>query len=367
MSKHREPYVDPISQQDAQDQDPRDPQDKQPSFVAKKRTSSSTTTKPSLPQRPAKIPRTGTVVSCAKEEEAAQQQCDAAAAADFAVVPSVAAEEEEEEEEGKLVVAAKQQPPAAPLVQEIKLSPYIIYPAKYNTFDPQRIVFAKDSIKAKTGGGFIIFMQYVHDVTDPATGKSIGVTKQFLWNTPNGMHLPSGVKLWEVGNPSVLASCGENWDKNELMVTQANAFELIRQRCIDVVLEKGLAGPTATRESVAQNFAPPMFVGVDAKTGKQYPPSIKLSVITGKDASEFFEYAPSPPLKPLLPIQITPGSQATIVAHIAWLHYGKKMGAMHFNLRLNVFQLVAQTPSAFSGVVPPSSDGSSSSVCTVQF
>ena len=259
--------------------------------------------------------------------------------------------------------SAADEPPAAPMVQEIKTSPFIVYPQAYKDgFDTTHMSFAKDPQASREGGGQILFMSHIYSVANPENGTVRTYDKPFLWNTPNGMHLPTGITTWPDGKVTTLASCGDGWEQNPLMVAQVNAFEAIRRRCIDVIIEKEWNTPNPnTFEAIDENFTPVMFVGTDAKGTKQYPPSVKASlIITGKNRTEIFEYSPKPPLKPMLPAQVESGSQGTMVLHLAWI-YRKKVGRLwKFSVRVNLFQLVAETPSMAGGA-------GGASVCAVQF
>lgn len=290
-------------------------------------------------------------------------------------------------------------PPAAPVAQKVQISPYIVYPNQYKDgFDTSKMCF-EDPVASTKGGGQLMFMAHNFTDTNAATGVTYTVKKPFLWNTPNGMFLPAGFHTWEDGKITLLASCGERWQENPLMKAQIDAFEAIRRRCIEAVIEKEWNSPFPnTYEAIEPNFTAITFVGLDPKTGKEYPPSIKISYIQntqtdtvasaktttkGKGAaaaaddkktrtkrptkySEIYEYAPVPPLKPLLPVQVAKGSQGTIVQHFAWV-YRKKTSKCHtFSIRINLFQLVAEAPSALGGG-GVAGDASGDRVCSVQY
>ena len=71
--------------------------------------------------------------------------------------------------------------------------------------------------------------------------------------------------------------------------------------------------------------------------------------------------APAKTLEHLLHTQVEAGSQGTMVLHLAWI-YRKKVGRLwKFNVRVNLFQLVAETPSMAGGAP------GGASVCAVQF
>ena len=238
-------------------------------------------------------------------------------------------------------------PPA--LVQEIKLSPYITYPNVYKDgFEDGAKFMSFADPQPSHEGGQIMFINYVYQSQDAATGAIRTASKPFLWNTPNGMHLPTGIKTWPDGKTSALLSSGQDWESNQLMVAQHTSFETIRRRCIEAVIEKQWNSPQPnTYEAIEEYFTPIMFIGVDEKTGKPHPPSIKASIITtSKNRTEIFEFAPSPPLRPMMPGEVTPGSQGTAVLHLAWIYRKKDGKKWKYSVRINMFQLVAEVPSA---------------------
>lgn len=240
-------------------------------------------------------------------------------------------------------------PAQMPIVQEIKRSPHVIYPDQYKTFEKKFIAFSKDPQASKEGGGQILFMSYVYQSTDPATGAVRTATKPFMLNTPNGMHLPTGATTWADGKVSTLISAGREYESNPLMGELRAVFDEIQSRCIEAIVEKGWNSPNPnTPEAIADNFTPIMFVGMGAK-GEQYPPSIKASVIiAGNNRTEIYQYAPKPPLPTMLPTEVVPGSQGTAIIHIPWI-YRKKLGKLwKFSVRVNLFQIVVELPSTNS-------------------
>jgi len=238
-------------------------------------------------------------------------------------------------------------PVQTPVVQEIKRSPHIIYPDQYKVFDKKLIAFSKDPQASREGGGQILFMSYIYQTTDPATGAVRSATKPFMLNTPNGMHLPTGITTWPDGKVTTLLSTGREYEANPIMGDLRQVFDEIQTRCIEIIIEKEWNSPNPnTVEAITDNFTPIMFVGMGTK-GEQYPPSIKASVtVVGNGRTEIFQYMPKPPLPTMLPAEVVPGSSGTAVVHIPWI-YRKKLGKLwKFSVRLNVFQLVAELPSA---------------------
>lgn len=251
--------------------------------------------------------------------------------------------------QGQAPAAAQAQAPPAqmPVVQEIKRSPHVIYPDQYKSFDKKLIAFSKDPQASKEGGGQILFMSYVYQSTDPVSGAIRTATKPFMLNTPNGMHLPTGVMTWPDGKVTTLLSTGREFEANPIMADLRNVFDQIQERCIEVIIEKEWNSPNPnTVEAITDNFTPIMFVGMGAK-GEQYPPSIKASVtVVGNNRTEIFQYAAKPPLPTMLPAEVVPGSQGTAIIHVPWI-YRKRLGKLwKFSVRVNVFQIVVELPNA---------------------
>ncbi|MDR3540729.1 MAG: hypothetical protein P4L69_07125 [Desulfosporosinus sp.] len=260
--------------------------------------------------------------------------------------------------------AAAAAPPVAPsqVVQEIRRSPHILYPDQYKTFDKKLIAFAKDPQASKEGGGQILFMSYVYQSIDAATGGMRAATKPFMINTPNGMHLPTGITTWPDGKTTTLLSTGREYESNPLMMDVHQLIDAIQNRCIEVIIEKEWNSPNPnTVEAITDNFSPIMFVGIGSK-GEQYPPSIKCTVtVAGPGRTEIFRYMEKPPLPTMLAAEVTAGSAGTAVIHIPWI-YRKKLGKLwKFSVRINLFQIVVEPPSDAAGM-----DGAAP-VCSVVY
>jgi len=207
---------------------------------------------------------------------------------------------------------------SGPIVQEIKRSPHVIYPDQYKSFAKKLMAFSKDPQASREGGGQILFMSYVYQAADPATGVVRTATKPFMLNTPNGMHLPTGITTWPDGKVTTLLSTGREYEANQAMTDLRQIFDEIMVGCVEVIIEKEWNSPNPnTVEAVTDNFTPVMFVGMGAK-GEQYPPSIKASVtVVGNGRTEIFQYAPKPPLPTMLPAEVIPGS-AGMFSHYAY-------------------------------------------------
>lgn len=255
----------------------------------------------------------------------------------------------------------QQAPPAAPVVQEIKLSPHVIYPDQYGNFDKKLMTFSKDPVNTKDGGGQSLYISYVYQTANPTSGAITSATKPLMINTPNGMHLPTGITTWNDGKYSTLLSTGHDGvATNPVMAAFQKLFADIQTRCIEIIMEKQWNSPNPnTFEAISDNFTPIMFEGMDAK-GKTYPPSIKATVIVdGKNRTEVFEYSSKPPMHVLMPSQVLPGSAGTAIIHVPWI-YRKKSGKLwKFSVRVNLFQMVVELPSSGN----PSSAAPTCSVC----
>ena len=230
-------------------------------------------------------------------------------------------------------------------VQEVKRSPFVIYPDEYAKFDAKRIVFSKEPQKSKEGGGEILFMSYLYNWTDPDTGSEKTAVKPLLINTPNGMYLPTGMKVWSDGKISTLMSCGRNWEVNPFMKQFYEIMNAVVLRCIEAIIEKKWNEPfPSTPEKIMDKFTPPLFVGISPK-GEQYPPSMKASIIiSSSNKTEIYKYAPKPPLQPLLPSDVIAGSSATAIIHIPWVYRKKEKGVYNFSVRVNDSQIVVEAP-----------------------
>lgn len=249
-------------------------------------------------------------------------------------------------------------------VQEVKRSPFVIYPDEYAKFDPKRIVFSKEPQNSKEGGGMILFMNYVYIWMDPETGTEKTAVKPLLVNTPNGMHLPSGMKPWKDGKISTLMSCGRDWEANPYMKQFNDIMTMIVTRCIEAIIEKKWNDPFPnTPEKLMDNFTPPLFIGMSPE-GKQYPPSMKVSIIISTtNKTEMYKYAPKPPLQPLLAADVIAGSSATAIIHIPWVYRRKVKGVWNYSIRINGYQLVIEAPAGKEGA----QIGSGGDTCSVSF
>lgn len=255
----------------------------------------------------------------------------------------------------------EQTPPAPPAVQVVKRNPCVIYPDQYESFDPKLLAIAKDAEKSREGGGEIRYISYVYQVKDPETGVIRAVTKPLLINTPNGMYLPTGVTTWPDGKITTLLSMGRDWEMNPMMVQFKKICRDIQDFVIQSIVDKEWnVGCTNTFDAVAEQFTDFMFEGMGPK-GEQYPPSIKASVIvTGKMRTEIFEFAPKPPLRPMIPAEVIGGSSITAIIHIPWIYRKKDGKKWKFSMRSNLFQGVVELPSS-------SYNDGGASTCSVVF
>jgi hypothetical protein len=150
-------------------------------------------------------------------------------------------------------------------------------------------------------------------------------------NTPNGMHMPTGFKLWSDDKVTTLLSVGRDWAQNEMMVAFKELMMKIQKRLIELIVAcepVWNANNPNTVDDVADRFTDILFEGVNEKSESKdpYPPSVKATVITqGKTKTELFGYAPQPPLPVLIPGDVSAGSSAIAVIHISWI-YRKKDG-----------------------------------------
>ena len=240
-----------------------------------------------------------------------------------------------------------------PKSQDVVRNPYVIYPDQYDDFDTKLICFAKDPQPSKEGVGQILFMSYQFKSMG-ADGVPRVVTKPLLINTPNGMCAPVGITAWPDGKSSVLLSCGRDWYTYPLLVKFKHILDLIQQRCCDVAVEKQWNSPGINQALVVRElFADIMFMSTDA-SGENYPPSIKATVImSGHGRSELFEYALTPPLHPMVPSDVVPGSSMTSVIHISWMYRKKVKKGWAFSIRSTLFQSVVGPPKPYKPSVAP--------------
>lgn len=240
-------------------------------------------------------------------------------------------------------------PPMAPGAKKIKRSPFIIYPDQFPTFDPALISLSRDAEKSREGGGEIRYISYVYSYPDKTTGAIRTATKPLLINTPNGMYMPTGFKVWKDDKVTTLFSAGRDWEQNEIMVAFKEMMTKIQKRIIELIVACdpvwNVNNPN-TVEEVADRFTDIMFEGINEKSEKKdlYPPSIKATVLTqGKMKTEIFGYAAQPPLPVLIPGEVSAGSSATAVLQLAWVYRKKDGKKWNFSVRVNLYQAVIES------------------------
>jgi len=238
--------------------------------------------------------------------------------------------------------------PPPPPPQEVRRNDFVIYPDQYSSFDPARIVFSKDPVPSREGGGQMIYMSYIYEeASAPAgpDGTKPTKTKPLLIQTPNSIYAPAGVHTWKDGKMSMLLSAGRDWEANPVMVAFKALMDSIGERCAEATVEKGWGGDVhPDLDSVRDQYTPIMFISCGEK-GEAYPPSIKASVLTtGGSAckTEFFEYSARPPLPPMVAADVVGGSSVTAILHLAWVYRKKGKRGFDFSVRVNLFQAVVE-------------------------
>ena len=236
---------------------------------------------------------------------------------------------------------------APEIVQQKQVrSKYVFYPDIYDTFDPNKIAFAKDPQASRDGSGEILYLSYLfEDGLQP-----------LMVQSPNAMHSPTGITIWKDGKASILLSAGRGWEDLPLMVKFKQIMDAIEQRCVEVTCEKGWnKGGSQDPQIVQECFTDVMFIGENKESGEQYPPSTKATVILdGQSASELFEKVidgnGDPLMRPLIPGDVDKGCGVTAILHIQWIFRKKAKKGWAFSIRSNLFQ---------ARVFPPSSQGGS--------
>jgi hypothetical protein len=240
------------------------------------------------------------------------------------------------------------QPRSPPNVaQAVVRSPFTIYADMYDEFDPNNIEFSKDPQASREGGGQMVFMLYRYKIK-PADGQGEPkfMSKPLLVQTPNSIFLPAGVTVWKDGKASMLLSLGRDWENNALYVKFRALLDSIQNRICQMVISKEWNNPQPnTMEAIVPQMTGIMTSDTDAK-GEPYPPSMKASVIvSGKDASEFYEFAPKPPLPALTIGDVAPKSTATTILNFPWVYRKKDKKLWRFSARVNAFQSIIEPAS----------------------
>lgn len=247
----------------------------------------------------------------------------------------------------------QQHPPAAPsapapsppqVAQAVVRSQFTIYADMYDEFDPNCIEFSKDPQASREGGGQMVFMLYRYKIKPlDGQGEPRFVSKPLLVQTPNSMFMPTGVTVWKDGKASMLLSLGRDWESNPLYVKFRAVLDSIQNRICQMIISKEWNNPQPnTMEAVVPQMTGIMTADIDAK-GEPYPPSMKASVIvSGKDASEFFEFAPRPPLMAMTIGDVLPKSTATTILNFPWVYRKKDKKCWRFSARVNAFQSIIE-------------------------
>lgn len=213
------------------------------------------------------------------------------------------------------------------------LKKHLFYPANYDTFNVDNIIFSVKPMKPKKFDGLMWFPRYkfedgIYDLTIQSPV----------------MRTPTGVTDWETSF-SMLVSLNRDWETDSFQLKYYEIMQAIQTKIASFLTETKGAGRITDKDEVSKLIKPIMTIRNDFETGQAYPPSKKITVITnamspGAIKSSFFakDTHDAHPI-PILHSDVKPISDVAFTEVFKWVYRKKNSnGTLEFSCRFNLVQ-----------------------------